>query len=123
VAQSITLERMLGMIHVTLSLDLKNATKQQRDAFDGALKDEAFVKLTGVDTVWVFAFPNEPTESAIVEASGVIQRFLKEVVEELKIEKITYVLQIGNSPPVGAEIEDIYGTHKARDFDPTVIAD
>lgn len=105
------------MIHVMLSLDLANA-EQQRDAFNKALADEGFIKLTGVNTVWTYTFPNEPEQRLIDQAARVIRDYLRDLVEELGIEKVSYVAEIGNSSPVGAVIEKIRGAYKVEDYDP-----
>lgn len=111
------------MIHILLSLDLKNAEPQQRDAFYKKLVETEFIKLRGVDTVWAYPFPKAPVQEVIDKAVPIIRTMLKETVEELEIQKISYILQMGNTAPIGVVVEKVRGNYHVDEFDPTVAAD
>ncbi|MGY2964649.1 hypothetical protein ACVWZP_005598 [Pseudomonas sp. TE36184] len=111
------------MIHILLSLDLKNADPQQRDAFYKKLVENEFIKLRGVDTVWAYAFPRAPVQEVIDKVVRVTHLMLKEAVEDLEIQKVSYILQMGNTAPIGIVVEKVRGNYHVDEFDPTVAAD
>lgn len=110
------------MIHIMLSLDLKNADEQRDDLYK-KLKAVNFIKVDGVDTVWVFPLKVSDTQEKIDEYAGAIHTILRSTVEKLDIEKISYVLQMGNTPPTRIVVEKVRGIYRVNEFDPAVNAD
>lgn len=110
------------MIHIFLSLDLRNAN-EQRDAFYNKLGAVNFIKVDGVDTVWILPMNITPTQERIDEVAGYIHTVLKDTVKKLDIERISYVLQMGNTPPTRVVVEKVRGTYRVDEFDPAVKID
>lgn len=110
------------MLHVLLSLDLKNAT-EQRDDFYKKLAEIKFVKVYGVDAVWVNPMRVTPSQETIDDLIRSMHTILKDTTERLKIDKISYVLQMGNTAPIGVVIERVRGAYRVDEFDPAVKTD
>jgi len=91
----LTPERKRGMVHVLVSLDLTNAPKKRYD-FDKYLADNDWKKLAGVDTVWAIEFP-QYTQVSFVAIKDKVGGVLLNVAKELEMERIDYVVQIGNA--------------------------
>jgi hypothetical protein len=113
---------MHGMLHVLLSLDLKNAT-EQRDDFYKKLAGIEFVKVRGVDTVWVRPMKITPSQETIDDLIRSMHTILKDTTERLEIEKISYVLQMGNTAPIGVVVEKVRGNYQVDEFDPAIKTD
>lgn len=104
------------MIRVMLSLDLKNATDAQREDFNTALADNAWLKLQDVDTVWFKRFKNiKDDDDGAKEVRNSIAKDIKNAAAKAKIQKVTYVAQLGNRDAIGriaAKADGKYGiTH------------
>lgn len=110
------------MLHVLLSLDLKNAT-EQRDDFYNKLAGIEFVKVRGVDTVWVRPMKITPSQETIDDLIRSMHTILKDTTERLEIEKISYVLQMGNTAPIGVVVEKVRGNYQVDEFDPAIKTD
>ncbi|MHC5132004.1 hypothetical protein ACYSTU_12755 [Pseudomonas glycinis] len=109
------------MIHIMLSLDLKNADEQRDDLYK-KLRAVHFIKVDGVDTVWVLPMNVSNTQQRIDELAGSIHEILRSTVEKLDIQRISYVLQMGNTPPTRIVVEKVRGIYKVNEFDPAVNA-
>lgn len=103
------------MIHTMLSLDLKDA-KPQRYSFDKKMKEEGFHKLANVDTVWAHSVEGYAGKEGLIARA--FKQFLKDLVTELEIPAISYVVQIGNTVPLGVRIEKVNGIYRVQDFEP-----
>ena len=90
------------MIRVMLSLDLKNATKAQRDDFDASLEEQGWLKLTQVDTVWCQRFGGITDDvEGYKSARNRLLSAVKKASAIGKIERVTYVAQISNREAIG----------------------
>lgn len=104
------------MLYSMVSLDLANAKKDRPD-FNKLLADKSWVKLSNVDTVWSIFFPkaNETDYQLIVDT---IAKTLLAAAKELKLDRISYVAQIGNVEAIGRYILKENGSYKTGEFNP-----
>ncbi|MEX5535587.1 hypothetical protein [Pseudomonas syringae] len=102
-----------------MSLDLKNASTAQRNDFDASLKEQGWIKLSGVDTVWCGRFSQiANNEDGIKEVRNSILRTVKKAAAKGKIEQVKYVAQISNDDAIGRIVWKKAGEYTHRHYDP-----
>lgn len=100
------------MIRVLLSLDLIKSNDQRDDFYEFLIKKK-WLKTADVDTVWTITYPNADPEKK-AHYTAIKKKIASELVEaatKLKLKKIYYVAQIGNSEVIARSImkdEDEY---------------
>ncbi|QVI77582.1 hypothetical protein [Pseudomonas syringae] len=100
------------MIKVMLSLDLKNENGNRADLYK-YLEEADWKKVKNVDTVWLKDFDDYTTinEQVLNSIKGEIAKPLVTAYKELKLDKIYYVAQIGNTIVVSRVIETRKGDY------------
>ncbi|MBA2923018.1 hypothetical protein G9Q84_08950 [Pseudomonas sp. P7] len=102
-----------------MSLDLKNASTAQRNDFDASLKEQGWVKLSGVDTVWCGRFSQiANNEDGIKDVRDRIIRAVKKAAAGGKIEQVKYVVQISNEAAIGRIVWKKGGEYVHGHYDP-----
>jgi hypothetical protein len=98
------------MTHVTLSLDFENANAVRKKAYK-FLAEEEWVKLESVDTVWAIDYPefdyNYPPDLRKILYN--IAKTLKQCAEDLEIERINYIIQIGDRAAIQRQVTYKFG--------------
>lgn len=107
------------MIRVMLSLDLAKAS-DERDDFNKLLAKEKWKKLSKVDTVWVLRF-DKYDQSSFKAIQKYVTQFLLDAAKKLKLEKISFVAQIGDAKAIGCQILKENGSYITSEFDPYVV--
>lgn len=102
------------MIKVMLSLDIKNA-KDNRPEFNRHLAGAGWKKVQNVDTVWLKNFAEYTTldKLSLKNLRSEIATPLINAHKELKLEKIYYVAQLGNTATISRVVEKRDGVLKA----------
>ena len=107
------------MIRAMMSLDLKNASTAQRSDFDASLKEQGWVKLNGVDTVWCRRFSQiANNEDEIKDVRNRTIHAVKKAAAEGKIEQVKYVAQISNEAAIGRIVWKKGGEYVHNHYDP-----
>ncbi|MCK9735527.1 hypothetical protein [Pseudomonas syringae] len=98
------------MIKVMLSLDLTNENGNRADLYK-RLELAGWKKVKNVDTVWLKDFNDYTTltEQAQKNIRNDIANPLVAAYKELKLDKIYYVAQIGNSTAISRVVENRKG--------------
>ncbi|TWD44590.1 hypothetical protein FBY12_4881 [Pseudomonas sp. SJZ131] len=105
-----------------MSLDLKNASTAQRNDFDASLKEQGWVKLGGVDTVWCGRFSQIANdEDGIKDVRNRIIRAVKKAAAGGKIEQVKYVAQISNEAAIGRIVWKKGSEYVHRHYDPYTV--
>lgn len=93
------------MISVMVSLDLIDSEEERGD-FYAVLAAKNWKKARDVDTVWFLTYSQlaQQTKESTEKVKVDIRSILLETAEKLKLTKIYYVAQIGNSEPIGRAI-------------------
>jgi len=105
------------MIYMMVSLDLAKA-EGERDDFNKYLADLKWTKLSNVDTVWAFHMAYNSGDFILVQ--NYITATLLTAAKEFKLEKISYVAQIGDAKAVGGQIVKKNGVYSTPTFNPYV---
>ncbi|WP_122677763.1 hypothetical protein [Pseudomonas viridiflava] len=94
------------MIKVMLSLDLTNENGNRADLYK-YLELAGWEKVQNVDTVWLKDFSNytSTTEYNLSQIKNEIATPLVNAYKELKLDRIYYVAQIGNTTAISRVIE------------------
>ncbi|AKF51660.1 hypothetical protein [Pseudomonas syringae] len=93
------------MIKVMLSLDLTNA-KESRPELYSVLEEAGWKKASNVDTVWLkdYKYANLDDQT-VTTIRNDISKPLIDAHKKLKLDKIYYVAQIGNTTAISRLIE------------------
>ncbi|PBP53865.1 hypothetical protein CCL10_16275 [Pseudomonas syringae] len=111
-----------AVIRAMMSLDLKSASTAQRNDFDASLKEQGWVKLSGVDTVWCVRFSQiANNEDGIKDVRNRVIRAVKNAAASGKIERVKYVAQISNDDAIGRIVWKKGGEYVHRHYDPYTI--
>jgi hypothetical protein len=76
---------------VLITLDLPNASDDQRDQFYAVLENEDWQKITDLTTAWEISFQDGGARSGVI---GTIENDLKKALISSKLEKVEYALQM-----------------------------
>lgn len=74
-----------------ITLDLNNATSEQRETFYGMLTEEKWIKLTNLTTAWRCSFSDGVNR---IQAEKQIKSDLEKAMLKTKIKKVDYALQM-----------------------------
>lgn len=101
------------MIRVLLSLDLKKS-ENKRDEFYEFLKNINWQKTNDVDTVWTLTYPKLEADDSksYTKIKNNIKLRLIEASTNLKLSRIEYVAQLGNSEVIARAIKKDEGEYK-----------
>ncbi|MDT3310607.1 hypothetical protein PkoCFBP13504_09720 [Pseudomonas koreensis] len=105
------------MLHVLVSLDLKEADASVRTDFNAFLADVKWAKLGDVDTVWSFHIKDWEQSHHDSTKQYVVDQLMK-AAKTFKLKQISIVAQIGNAKAVGHKITLKNGVHTGADFNP-----
>ncbi|RZO10658.1 hypothetical protein EKG40_03565 [Pseudomonas moorei] len=101
------------MTYVTLSLDFKNANAVREKAYD-FFAEEQWEKLENVDTVWMIEYPSRYYNDSedVRKIHYNIASTLKKCAKDLDIERINYIIQVGNRKPIQRQVVYQHGEYK-----------
>jgi hypothetical protein len=74
-----------------VTLDLPEATKDQREIFYQTLEDEKWTKLPNLDTAWKMTFVDGVTRIGAINA---IKNDLEKAKQKSKLKRVDYAIQI-----------------------------
>ena len=74
-----------------VTLDLENATKEQREIFYKVLVDENWMKIANLDTAWKVFFVDGGTRNG---ALGTIKNHLSKAKEKSKVLRVDFAIQL-----------------------------
>ncbi|WP_281322496.1 hypothetical protein [Flavobacterium aestivum] len=74
-----------------VTLDLPEATKEQREIFYQVLKDEKWTKISNLDTAWKVTFKDGVTR---IDAINTIKNDLEKAKLKSKLKRVDYAIQI-----------------------------
>lgn len=101
------------MIRILLTLDLIQS-ENERTEFYAFLRNKVWEKTKDVETVWTVTFgkldPN--SEDSLKRAKSTINNTLLEAAKKLKLNEISYIMQIGNNTPISRAIKKKDGQYK-----------
>ncbi|QRK81878.1 MULTISPECIES: hypothetical protein [Pseudomonas] len=109
--------REIKMTHVTLSLDFENANAVRKKAYK-FLAEEEWVKLDSVDTVWVIDYPeyNYNYSDDVRKIHYNIAKTLKQCAKDLDIERINYIVQVGDRLAIQRQVTYKYGVAEEKGY-------
>lgn len=106
------------MLRAVVSLDLKEADAVRTD-FNAFLAELNWVKMSNVDTVWSFHFPDRDQAQYDVTKKYLTNKLML-AAKAFKLKKISAIAQVGNAKAFGHTITLTNGVHTGADYDPFV---
>ncbi len=102
------------MIRVLLSLDLNDASREQRDDLYEILKGKNWKKAKHVDTVWTLTYPDydHDSEDDFKKIRDYLAKTFRDSAEKLGLKEIYYVAQLGNESVISRVVKKVDGKHK-----------
>ncbi len=86
---------------VLVTIDLSNASEEQRDKFYKVLKEEKWLKLKNLTTAWKVSFKNEVTR---IDAINTIKNELKKAKTSSKVSRVDYAMQLNTIDLLNGDI-------------------
>lgn len=107
----------MNMTHVTLSLDFENANAVRKKAYK-FLAEKEWVKLDSVDTVWAIEYPefNYKLPGDVRKIHYDIAKTLKQCAKDLEIERINYIIQVGDRGAFQRQVTCKYGVAEEKAY-------
>ncbi len=107
----------IEMTHVTLSLDIENANAVRKKAYK-FFAEEEWVKLDSVDTVWVIEYPeyNFNYSEDVRKIHYNIAKTLKQCAKDLDIERINYMIQVGDRQAIQRQVTYQFGVAEEKAY-------
>lgn len=102
------------MIRVLLSLDLNDASQEQRDELYETLKGKNWKKVKHVDTVWTLTYVDydHNSEDNFKKIRDYLAKTFRSSAEKLGLKEIYYVAQLGNDGVISRMVKKVDGKHK-----------
>ncbi|WP_196765158.1 hypothetical protein, partial [Pseudomonas monteilii] len=97
------------------SLDLNDASKEQRNDLYGLLAAKNWMKTKDVDTVWTLTYPdfNHDSEENMKAIRLYLESTLCNAAQSLRLKEIYYVAQLGNDSVLSRVVKKVEGVYKA----------